>query len=278
MEKILPLKILSQMVGLMVTGIIVTYGNTTSLAAGPLRMATTTSTQNSGLLDDLLPRFEQSGGSKVQVIAVGTGKALRLGEAGDVDLVMVHAPKAEMKYLAQGAFVDRRPLMHNYFVVLGPPDDPARAKDAKNTTQLLMQVAKTKSNFISRGDNSGTHIKERALWKTTGIKPEGDWYHEVGQGMGQTLIVASEKGAYTLSDEATFFSFMRKLRLEIVSRPEPALANPYSVMAVNPKRHPNINNKAAQQLMNWLTSAQGQNAIANYRKLGKQLFTPDAKP
>ena len=250
------------------------FTGTEALGSEIIRLATTTSTHNSGLLDYLLPGFEQQFGSRVHVIAVGTGKALRIGESGDVDLVIVHAPGLELAYLKKGAFLDRRSLMHNNFVLLAPPADPVQAAGADNVLSALGKIAGEKALFISRGDRSGTHQKELELWESAGISPHGAWYQEAGLGMGQVLIMANERNAYTLSDDATFFAFATRLELKIISKPGPLLHNKYSVMDVNHFRHPGINQKGAKQLMDWLTSKEGQQRIASYRKNGRRLFTP----
>ncbi len=249
-----------------------------SATAGILRLATTTSTQNSGLLDELLPAFEKQSGIRVHVIAVGTGKALRMGASGDVDAVMVHAPEAELKYVRQGAYVMRRPLMYNFFVLLGPETDPAGAGGAGDVAEALRRVARAKAPFVSRGDGSGTHIKEQALWRSAGLSPEGGWYLEVGQGMGPTLMVANEKQAYTLSDEGTYHAFKSRLALAILSKKEPRLRNPYSVMAVNPVKFPHVRHGAVTRLIEWLTSPEGQGRIAGYERNGRRLFTPQTPP
>lgn len=239
-----------------------------------VRLATTTSTQNSGLLDDLLPRFEALGKFRIHVIAVGTGKALRLGEAGDVDMVMVHAPDLELKYLNAGAYVDRRPLMYNRFVLVGPPANPAQLSPSMKIVASLNRIQAGAHRFISRGDRSGTHHRELMLWKAAGILAQGAWYQEVGQGMGQTLVVADQREAYTLSDEATYLAFKRRLSLKVFSGDESILMNPYAVMAVSPKKHPHVNTKGVRALMDWLTGPNGQQAIAAYRRGGRQLFFP----
>lgn len=249
-----------------------------ALAEGVLRMATTTSTQNSGLLDHLLPPFEAQSGLRIHVIAVGTGKALRMGDAGDVDLVLVHAPEAERAYVRKGAFVMRRTLMHNFFVLLGPPQDPAGVERTPEIRIALSRIAAAKARFISRGDKSGTHSKELSLWKAAGIAPGGSWYEEVGQGMGRTLIIANERLAYVLSDDATFFAFKARLSLKILSRREPLLRNVYSAMAVNPAVHPHVRFKEAARLIDWLAGTAGQRLIAGYRRNGRRLFTPVLEP
>lgn len=246
-------------------------------AAETLRLATTTSTQNSGLLDELLPVFEKESGIRVHVIAVGTGKALRMGASGDVDGVMVHAPGAEMKYVREGAFVMRRPLMHNYFVLLGPPEDPAHASGAANVAEALRRIAQGRLPFVSRGDGSGTHIKETALWREAAIEPKGKWYMEVGQGMGQALVIANQKQAYTISDDGTFFAFKSRLGLAIHSKKEPSLRNSYSVMAVNPEKHPHVQFALFKRFIEWLTAPAAQGRIGAYQRNGRLLFTPVTK-
>jgi len=243
-----------------------------------LRLATTTSTQNSGVLDDLLPRFESERGIKVHVIAVGTGKALELGAQGDVDMVMVHAPDLELDYVGKGAFIERTPVMFNEFVILGPPADPARVRESGNIAEAMRRIALGRAPFISRGDRSGTHIKEQELWKAAGIEPVGSWYQQVGQGMGATLRIAHERQSYTLSDDGTYFAFESGLELKILSRREPLLVNPYAVMLVNPARHPHVHARAARELVQWLASEHGQSLIGDYVKHGHRLFTPGLPP
>lgn len=191
-------------------------------------LSTTTSTRDSGLLDVLIPIFEKKTGYKVKPIAVGTGKALAMGESGDADVLLVHAPEAEMEYVEKGAVMNRQLIMHNDFIVLGPKDDPAGIKDAKDSTEALKKIAEKKATFISRGDDSGTHKKELGIWKKAGIEePEGEWYKSTGQGMGATLDVASELGGYTLSDRGTYLSKMDKLELEILTEGDASLLNIY---------------------------------------------------
>ena len=251
--------------------------NIAHAADNPLiRLATTTSTENSGLLGKLLPEFTHDTGFKVHVIAVGTGKALRLGQDGDVDVVLVHALPAEKKFVAAGYGVKRFPVMHNDFVVLGPPDDPAGVATATSLTQAFQRISQTQSLFISRGDNSGTDKKEKRIWKLAGIVPQGAWYRQIGQGMGKAIQMTDELGAYTLSDRGTWLAYQDKVDLNIVFQGDPSLFNPYGIIAVNPKRYPDINFAGASALIKWLTSAKGQRLIGAYRLHGKQLFTPDA--
>ncbi len=244
-----------------------------------LRLATTTSTQNSGLLDDLLPRFEKSHGVKVHVIAVGTGKALKLGENGDVDLVMVHAPAAEMDFMDSDFGVNRRPFMKNDFILVGPSSDPAGLKGSANLAEALAKIKKSETaQFISRGDDSGTHKKELELWEKAGGKPSGGNYLEIGQGMGAALRMADEKDAYTLSDRGTYLAMKDQMDLAILFEGDAGLDNPYAVIAVNPARYPDSNYMDAMLLIAWLTSPEGQKAIGDFRVGGELLFHPTAIP
>ena len=244
--------------------------------AETIRLATTTSTVASGLLDNILPEFQNTTGIEVQVIAVGTGKALRMGADGDVDVVLVHAPAAEEKFVADGSGVDRRGVMYNEFLIVGPASDPAGIKDDKDAANALFRIRETQSRFVSRGDDSGTHKKERALWQSAGVTPEGEWYMEAGQGMGKVLQMASELEAYTLVDEGTWLKQGPKTRLEVLSRGDDRLFNPYGIIAVNPEKHPHTNYDGAMELVNWMTGIDGQRLIGQYRLEGRPLFTPSA--
>ena len=250
---------------------------TNGWAADILRMSTTTSTENSGLLAVLNPAFEAKHDIKLEVIAVGTGKALRMGAQGDVDVVFVHAPSAELKYVKSGDFVDRASVMHNDFVIVGPTSDPAMLSVAATATEALYKIAHTGSIFVSRGDDSGTHKKERILWASADTKPSGDWYVEVGQGMGAVLNIANEKQAYALTDRGTQIAFADKLSLKVMFEGDDALFNPYHVMAVSPKKHEGVEHGLAIKYIEFVTSKEGQNIIAGFRKGGQQLFYPDAK-
>ncbi len=243
-----------------------------------IRMSTTTSTENSGLLARLLPPFEETWGCRVDVIAVGTGKALRLGANGDVDVVLVHARPAEDKFVADGYGVNRRDVMHNDFVVLGPADDPAGVRGSGSAAEALRRIARAEASFVSRGDDSGTHKKEKSLWAAVGLEPGGAWYKEAGQGMGAVLRMADELGAYTLSDRGTYLAFREKLGLRIVYEGDPALANPYGIIAVNPARYPDANYEGAMCLIGYITGPRGQRIIKQFKKGGEQLFFPDAIP
>lgn len=239
-------------------------------------MSTTTSTENSGLLTVLLPPFEQAFNVKVDVVSVGTGKAIELGVNGDVDVVFVHAREAEDKFVADGGGVNRRDVMYNDFVILGPENDPAGVKQAKDAAEALKKIADAQATFISRGDKSGTHIKELEIWKKGGIAPQGTWYLEVGQGMGAVLMMAHDKQAYTLSDRGTYLAFTQKTSLKIVSQGDPVLYNPYGIIAVNPAKFPQANYVKAMALIGWVTSQEGQKIIREFGKdqFGEPLFYP----
>jgi tungstate transport system substrate-binding protein len=238
-----------------------------------IRLATTTSTENSGLLRELLPKYEQASGYKVHVIAVGTGKALRMGRDGDVDVVLVHAPKAEIEFVEGGDGVKRFSVMHNDFVIVGPESDPAKLKAADSINKAFSNLARSGQSFVSRGDNSGTHKKELSVWNKVGIKPEGQWYREAGQGMGKVLQIAGELGAYTLTDRGTWIAYRDKSPLTIVYEGDESLLNPYSIIAVNPEKH-DVNNGGANSLIEWITSPEGKKIIGGYRMRGEQLFFP----
>ena len=243
-------------------------------------LATTTSTENSGLLYELLPPFEKMFNLKVDVVAVGTGKALKLGENGDADVVLVHARSLEDKFIADGYGVNRRDVMHNDFVIIGPSTDPAGLTKAKTAAEALKMIAKTQSPFVSRGDTSGTHNKELSLWNKAKVKASGRWYIESGRGMGEVLIMAHEKGAYTLTDRGTYLAFQKdgKIDLPILFEGDPILFNPYGIIAVNPERYPQVDYVMAMALIGWVTSQGGQRIIAEYGKeqYGAPLFYPDA--
>lgn len=241
-----------------------------------LRLATTASTENSGLLAVLLPPFEKSTGIQVQVIAVGTGKALRLAREGDVDVVLVHARKAEDALVNDGFGVNRRDVMYNDFVIVGPDGDPAGIRGMRDATAALRNIKTSASIFISRGDDSGTNKKELQLWETATLTPGGDGYREAGQGMGKVLQMAAELGAYTLTDRGTWLAMQGKLPLTILAEGDPNLFNPYGVIAVNPDRYRDINYRGAMRLIAWLTSVEGQKIIEAFTINGKPLFIPTA--
>ena len=241
-----------------------------------LRLATTTSTDNSGLLERLHPVFEKRSGIKVDVIAVGTGKALRLGAEGDVDLLLVHAPAAEQRFTESGNGIERRAVMHNDFVIVGPPADPAGIKGLKSAAEAVKIIANKQQPFVSRGDDSGTHKKEHELWQRAGLIPSGLWYTAVGQGMGAVLRIADEKRAYTLSDRGTFIAYGDKISLVSLVEGDSALFNPYHLILINPARHPHVNVAAARRYSDFITSSEGQALIAKYQLRGQTLFHPDA--
>ena len=242
-----------------------------------LLLATTTSTQDSGLLDVLIPDFEKRTGYKVKTSAVGTGAALAIGARGDADVVLVHAPSAELDYMKAGNGDRRLLVMHNDFIVIGPPSDPARIKGLK-VSEALKAIANAQATFISRGDNSGTDILEKALWKQVAISPQRPWYVEAATGMGQTLTIASEKRAYTISDRATYLARRSEIALDILVEKDPPLINVYHVITVNATRFPRVNKAGADAFADYLVSAQTQKLIAGFGvdKYGQALFFPDA--
>jgi tungstate transport system substrate-binding protein len=284
---------------------LMTLGPTSSAEEKVIKMSTTTSTENSGLLDVLLPEFKKDTGISVKVFAKGTGASIRDGMDGNVDVIFVHAKAREEKFVAEGYGTQRYAVMHNDFVILGPASDPAGIKGMKNAASALKRIAEKKEKFVSRGDDSGTHTKEQDLWEATGLplKTEtkeivkkgkkasvsfkspggiGEWYFSIGQGMGKTLIFAEEKQAYTLADRGTFLNYKlgRKqgLDLQILCEGDPALFNPYGVIPVNPKKYPHVKNEMADTFAKWLVSPKVQAQIANYKIQGQQAFFPDAVP
>lgn len=267
-----------------------------------LEMSTTTSTQASGLLDVLLPELEKDTGIRVKVIAKGTGAAIRDGIDGNVDVIFVHAKSREEKFIMDGYGTKRYAVMHNDFVILGPPDDPAGIKNVNNATAALEKIAASKALFISRGDDSGTHTKEQSLWKSSAVPLENDthiiikkgkksqirflhpkglggWYLSIGQGMGKTIMFADEKKAYTLADRGTYVKYKHGrdmgIDLIVLCEGDPRLANPYGVIPIDPKKHPHVRYDLAEQFAQWLVSERGQSVIRNYRLLGQQLFYPE---
>lgn len=245
-------------------------------ASEPLRLATTTSTENSGLLAELLPAFTKQTGIRVDVIAVGTGKALQIARNGDADVVMVHARQAEDVFIAEGFGVNRRDVMENDFVIVGPQNNPAAIKNENSTLSALKKIATKQIPFISRGDNSGTHKKELSLWKHAGINEKANWHKEAGQGMGKVLLMASELGAYTLTDRGTWIAYQDKLSLQVLNDGGILLKNPYGIIAVNPALHKDIQYLKAMSLIAWITSLNGQRMIDGFQKNGQRLFYPTA--
>lgn len=266
-----------------------------------ITMATTTSTEASGLLDVLLPTYKRDTGIAVKVIAKGTGAALRDGQDGNVDIVFTHAREREEEFVNQGYGTKRYPVMHNAFVILGPPSDPAQIKGSSNVLQAFRNIAAKGARFVSRGDDSGTHIKEQKLWTAANVPlmvakrqitkngkqievsyhyPEGKWYDSIGQGMGKTIVYTDQKQAYTLSDYGTFVKYKygnaQSIDLEILYQGDKALVNPYAIIPVSKEKHQHVNYKLAVQFTEWLISSRGQSLIENYRIHGQKLFYPDA--
>jgi tungstate transport system substrate-binding protein len=242
-------------------------------------VASTTSTQDSGLFEYLLPIFTKKTGIIVKVVAQGTGQALDTGRRGDADVVFVHAKSAEEKFLAEGQGVKRFPVMYNDFVLIGPKSDPAGIKGIKDVGNAFMTIKDKQASFISRGDKSGTHIAELALWKASGIdidKDKGAWYKSIGQGMGAALNTTGAANGYVLSDRGTWIHFKNKGDLQILVEGDKRMFNQYGVMLVNPEKHPNVKKELGQQFIDWLVSAEGQKTIAGYKLNGEQLFYPNA--
>lgn len=243
-----------------------------------LLLVSTTSTQDSGLLDVLLPAFTEETGYDVQLVAVGSGQALKLGEEGNADVILLHSPSAEKEFMAKGFGIDRQLVMHNDFVIVGPPSDPARIRN-KNPVDALMEIFTLHGPFVSRGDESGTHVKELALWKKAELEPaRKDWYLETGQGQGTTLSIASEKSGYALTDRGTFLAYKTNVDLEILVEGDPFLLNVYHVLTVNPEKWPNVNLEGARAFTDFITSPQGQQIIEEFGvdEYGQPLFFPDA--
>ncbi|PJK29857.1 substrate-binding domain-containing protein [Minwuia thermotolerans] len=244
-----------------------------------ITLASTTSTENSGLFGHILPKFTSESGIEVRVIAVGTGQAIRLASNGDADVLFVHHKPSEQKFVAAGHGVARHEVMYNDFVIVGPAADPAGVRGMTKAGEALAKIAGAEAPFASRGDDSGTNKAERGLWRKAGQEPHGgtqSWYREMGSGMGATLNAAVSMGAYTLSDRATWISFANRGQHEILVEGDPALFNQYAVMLVNPARHPHIKAKQGQAFIDWLLSPEGQHAIAEFRVQGQQLFFPNA--
>jgi tungstate transport system substrate-binding protein len=244
----------------------------------PVILSTTTSTQDSGLLDVLVPLFERQTGYTVKTIAVGTGQALALAARGEADVVLAHAPALEKKYVAEGKMLDRRLVMYNDFVIIGPPEDPAKIKGTKKAADAMKAIAASGSRFVSRGDNSGTHLLEKSLWRLAGVEPQGAWYIEAGQGMGATLGIADDRKAYTLTDRGTFLAFQKRVRLPILLEGDKPLLNIYSVMKVDPGNGPRVNAAGGAAFADFMVSAEVQKIIKTFGvdKYGQPLFVPVA--
>ena len=241
-------------------------------------LSTTTSTQDSGLLDVLIPLFEKQTGYSVKTISVGTGQALALAAKGDADVALVHAPSLEKQYVAEGKLLNRRLVMYNDFVIIGPKEDPAKARLAKSAVGALKAIEQAKASFVSRGDNSGTHVLEKALWKSAGVEPNGAWYIEAGQGMGATLGIANERNAYTITDRGTYLALGKRVSLPILIEGDKALLNIYSVMEVNPANGPRVNSAGGKAFADFMVAPQTQNVIRSFgvEKFGQSLFVPVA--
>jgi tungstate transport system substrate-binding protein len=258
-----------------------TWGLSSSgLAEERLKISSTTSTDNTGLFRVLNPSFEKRFRCRVDVIAVGTGKALKIGEMGDSDVVFVHSRPAEDKFVAAGHGVNRRDVMYNDFIIVGPAKDTAGIRGTGDAKKALAAIAKAGGLFISRGDDSGTHKKEKSLWKKAGVAPKGRWYSEAGQGMGAVIQIANEKLAYTLADRGTYLAYKNKVSLKILCEGDADLFNPYGIMAVNPAKHPHVNYVLAMAYIGWVTSPEGQKIIREFgkEKFGQALFIPVAVP
>ncbi len=248
---------------------------------GPITLATTTSTENSGLLDDILPHFEEKYSTRVNVVAVGTGQAMEMGKNGDADVLLVHAEATEIEFVNDGYGVDRHRVMYNDFIIVGPEDDPAGLKETAgaDAAKALSIISENKVPFASRGDDSGTHKKELELWQAAGIEPEGDWYKSVGQGMGATLNFANEQEAYTMTDRATYLSMSDELDLVILVEGDELMFNQYGVIKVNPEKHTGINKEGADRFVEWIISDEVQQKISDFGKdeYGQSLFVPNAE-
>jgi tungstate transport system substrate-binding protein len=241
-------------------------------------LSTTTSTQDSGLLDVLVPLFEKKSGYTVKTSSVGTGQALELAAKGEADVALVHAPSLEKKYVADGKLLNRRLVMYNDFIIIGPTDDPAKIKSTKSSVRAMKLISSSQARFVSRGDNSGTHNLEKTLWKQAGIEPKGGWYIESGQGMGATLGIANERNAYTITDRATYLAYKKRVTLAILLEGDKPLLNIYSVMEVNPANGPRINSVGGKAFADFMVAPETQTVIKNFgvEKYGQPLFVPVA--
>jgi tungstate transport system substrate-binding protein len=254
-------------------------GNPVQAQQKNIILATTTSTQDSGLLDVLIPMFEKKTGFFVKTIAVGSGQAMAMGQKGEADVLLVHSPDAEKKFVADAYGVNRRLVMHNDYIVVGPPDDPAKVKGVKPTIEAFKKIAAAGALFLSRGDNSGTHSKEKAIWKASGTNPEGQkWYQQTGLGMGQTLNISSEKKGYTLADRGTYLALKKNLQLDILMEGDAILLNIYHVIEVNPAKFSKVNAAGAKAFADFMVSQETQSIVKTFgvEKFGSPLFFPDA--
>lgn len=265
---------------LLLASLVLLFNHTANAGDRFITVASTTSTENSGLFAHILPIFTKVSGIEVRVVAVGTGQALRIARNGDADVLLVHHRPSEEKFVAEGHGARRFAVMVNDFVIVGPKADPAGLRGSNDAAAALKRIAAAQSPFASRGDDSGTHKKERGLWKAADVDPtaaSGGWYRETGSGMGATLNAASGMGAYALSDRATWIAFANKGDLEILAEGDPRLLNPYGVILVNPAKHPQVKAGEGQAFIDWLISEEGQNAIAAFQVDGQQLFFPSAE-
>jgi tungstate transport system substrate-binding protein len=271
---IISIGLLTLFLGLLVA----TGGHSADGASRNVILSTTTSTQDSGLLDALVPLFEKQSGYSVKTISVGTGQSLELAAKGDADVSLVHAPSLEKRYVADGKLQNRRLVMYNDFVIVGPKDDSAKIAKFKSAGAALKAIERASAPFISRGDNSGTHNLEKSLWKAAGIQPSGSWYIESGQGMGATLGIAQERGAYTLTDRGTYLALRRRVTLPIIVEGDRSLLNIYSVMEVNPANGPGVNGAGGKAFADFMVSPEAQNLIKSFgaEKFGQPLFVPVA--
>lgn len=272
-------KLFAGVVLLAVVGAAASYAFLSSPREKSITLASTTSTENSGLLGYLLPIFKDESGIAVRVVAVGTGQAMRMAMKGDADVVLVHHRPSEEEFVKEGYGVERVAVMHNDFVIVGPASDRAGIKGMTDAAAALGSVRSSRAVFVSRGDDSGTHKRELSLWAALDFQPgddDGDWYRESGSGQGATLNVASEMEAYCLSDRASWVTFANKRSLELLVEGDPELLNPYSVILVSSQKHPHVKAAQGQQFIDWLVSERGQQLIAAYRVEGQQLFFPDA--
>lgn len=264
---------------LLIVSILIVSCNAESTQKPSLLLVSTTSTQDSGLLDVLLPAFTTKTGYEVQLVAVGSGQALKIGEQGNADVILLHSPAAEKEFVANGFGIDRRLVMHNDFVIVGPASDPAAVRSQPSLDSVFKAIFSTEATFVSRGDESGTHVKELAIWEKAGLDPQGQpWYLETGQGQGATLSIASEKGGYALTDRGTFLAYRTNVELEILYEGDPFLLNVYHVITVNPEKFPAINLAGAKAFADFITSPEGQKIIGEFgvEKYGQPLFFPDA--
>jgi tungstate transport system substrate-binding protein len=253
----------------------------TSTQAQPktIILATTTSTQDSGLLDVLLPLFEKKTSYFVKTIAVGSGQAMAMGQKGEADVLLVHSPDAEKKFVSEGYGINRRLIMHNDYIIVGPSEDPAKIKSMKSSSEAFRTIASRKALFLSRGDNSGTHSKEKAIWKAAGVNPEGEkWYQQTGLGMGQTLNVTAEKKGYTLADRGTYLALKKNLGLDVLVEGDAILLNIYHVIEVNPAKWPKVNSAGAKAFADFMVAKETQDIVKTFGidKFGSPLFFPDA--